>query len=318
MKTKTFIAYAREVAELKKTQGRISTSRNFTTAINRLESYFDSAGSKHLTFAQIDNKVIILFEEWLKLQGICRNTSACYLRSLTTIWFKAVREGITHANPFLGTYRGIAKTRKRAIKYEDILRLRKLDIIKSLKASSRNITGKQGAQHIRNLQLARDIFLFSFCARGISFVDLAYLTRQNINDGFLCYYRRKTGQRIEIRIEKPMQEILNRMPSSSPYLFPIINETCNPAVIYQQYRNGITHYNKYLKELGHMLGVPLTSYVCRHTWATIARRNQLPVSLISQALGHQSERTTEIYLSTIDTGAVDDANRTLIKELFKE
>lgn len=63
------------------------------------------------------------------------------------------------------------------------------------------------------------------------------------------------------------------------------------------------------------MSAPLTLYVARHAWASIARSKNVPISVISEGMGHDSESTTRIYLASLDTVAVDKANRMIIKSL---
>lgn len=325
-----FLAYAAtEIAHLRKI-GRFGVANNHLTAYRRFSDFLHSEGMDDITFRRITPQLMSDFEDWMKLQGICRNSSSCYLRSLCAIWNRAAREGFTsvystskkhevYANPFAGTYRGIAKTKKRAIDIYDIKRLRSLDIERLLTDGGNIVVTTKMRQHIDRLQWARDLFIFSFCSRGITFVDMAYLRKTDVKDNVISYSRRKTGQHVEVRIEKPMQDIIDRITPSTPYLFPIVTETVNQRVIYRQYQNGISIYNKSLKELGQMLGgLKLTSYVSRHSWATTARMSNVPVSVISQALGHDSERTTEIYLKSLDNERIDAANRLLIDSVFDD
>ncbi len=168
------------------------------------------------------------------------------------------------------------------------------------------------------LDYARDMFMLSFYTRGMSFVDMAYLKKANLNNGILSYRRTKTGQQLFIRWEQCMQDIVDKYPyiSTSPYLLPIIKKFGdNPR---KQYRNAILSVNKNLKSLSKMMGLStvLTTYVARHSWASIAKsKNIPPLSVISEGMGHDSEMTTQIYLASFDTAVVDKANSLILKGL---
>ena len=154
--------------------------------------------------------------------------------------------------------------------------------------------------------------------RGISFVDLAYLKKSNVQDGVIRYTRRKTGSRMNIRLEPCMKEIIARyalQTEDTPFIFPIIFST-NDKRSYEQYRNALSYYNKSLKQLSSLLNLvnPLTSYVARHTWATMARDKNIPISVISAGMGHRSEQITRIYLDSLDTSIIDEANLKIISE----
>lgn len=313
----SFLAYATAEANHLKDVGRYGAARNHTNAYQRFAAYLHHLGKKDITFRQMKASLLTDFEDWLKLRGICRNTSSCYLRALSSVWHKAVRTGLATGDPFVGTYRGVDKTRKRAITPDGIRQLRNLNIELALTAHRQKTTGKKLRQHLDRLLLARDLFLFSFCSRGTTFVDMAYLRKSDLKGSTIVYVRRKTGQRIEVAVEPLMHDIIQRHPHNSPFLLPIITEAHDEYRMYQQYQSALHLYNKSLRELGQMLGgLKLSSYVSRHSWATTAKGNHLPVSLISQALGHDSIRTTEIYLMSLESNIIDQANHALLESVF--
>lgn len=314
-----FLAYAdAEICHLRES-GRFGTARNHASACRRFSNYLNGIGKKDISFGMMTAKLMTDFEGWLKSQNVCRNTSSCYLRSLSAIWNKAVREGFATGTPFAGTYRGVAKTRKRAVSADDIQRLHHLDIASVLTDNGRKTVNRKTEQHIRRLAFSRDLFLFSFCSRGIAFVDMARLRKSNLKGNTISYVRCKTGQRIEVRVEPIMSDIIARHDNGSPYLLPIIREQTDTQQMYREYRNALHLYNKSLRELGRMLGgVPLSSYVSRHSWATIARWSNLPTQVISQALGHDSVQTTEIYLMSLEANIIDEANHTMLENLLRK
>ncbi|RHR55687.1 site-specific integrase [Parabacteroides sp. AF17-28] len=163
------------------------------------------------------------------------------------------------------------------------------------------------------LQFAADLCTFSFLACGMPFVDLAHLTHANIEGNTLVYNRTKTGSPIRIGVTQGMRCLLDKYASpSSPYLFPIFPP--EGPVSYEHYKKLLHKYNVALKKLGARLRLPalFTSYVVRHSWATIAYRKYTPIALISQALGHTSERTTRHYLAQLDQSELSKANLLVI------
>ncbi|MBR7156996.1 MAG: tyrosine-type recombinase/integrase, partial [Bacteroidales bacterium] len=134
------------------------------------------------------------------------------------------------------------------------------------------------------------------------------------HNGILSYRRKKTGQQLFIRWESCMEDIVQRYNDKySQYLLPIIrNEGDDPR---RQYMNSLSYTNKKLKRIAELTGlcVPLTMYVARHSWASIAKKNHIPISVISEGMGHDSESTTQIYLASLDTAAIDKANRLILK-----
>ncbi len=150
----------------------------------------------------------------------------------------------------------------------------------------------------------------------MSFVDMAFLKKSDLVGGRLTYRRRKTNQLLVIKWEPVMQRIVQRYGNpSSIYLLPIIEDST--VNVRSKYKNGLYKINYNLKRVGSRvhLSLPLTMYVARHSWASIARSRNIPLSVISQGMGHDSESTTKIYLASLETNVIDRANQTLIKLL---
>jgi integrase len=323
-----FLAYATDEAKHLKEIGRFGVAKNHVSAYRRFANFLECVGMNDVPFSQMTPQLLSDFEGWLRSQNICRNSSSCYLRSLSTIWHKAERDGLikkrtsggrvyTFENPFKGTYRGRCKTRKRAVGADSVSRVYNLDIEAVLTADSGKPAGMRLRNRIDRLELYRDLFIFSFCARGMTFVDMANLRKDEVRDGIIVYSRQKTGQRVEVRMEPIMQSVIDRHPSSSSFLFPILDDNDSKLTAYKKYRNALRQYNKSLHEIGELTGIShLTSYVARHSWATTAHENDLPVPVISQALGHNSLATTEIYLKSLEVNAIDEANHDLLNCVF--
>lgn len=228
------------------------------------------------------------------------NTISFYIRIIRAIYNRAIEEEIIEdRHPFRRVYTGVEKTAKRALS---------LATIKKIKSLELSLCPK--------LQFARDIFILSFMLRGMSFIDMALLKKRDLKNGQIFYRRRKTGQQLIIQWTKEMQEVLDQYPANtSEYLLPIIkNSTSNIRYVYKNVGEKI---NLRLKKIAEMVGVniPLTMYVARHSWATIAKAEGIPISVISEGLGHQKESTTRIYLSALDTSIIDKANDKILKLL---
>lgn len=291
-----FFEFALEEAGNMTKTSRFNTARNYHTAINRLHRYTDFSP---LPFHAVTSHLIGRFEKHLQSQGCSLNTISCYMRSLRAIYNKAVASGIaTQQFPFTHAFTKNEQTRKRAL---PCIMLRKLIGL--------DCTGHPA------LQLAKDIFLFSLYARGIAFIDIIHLRQTHIHEDYLVYHRRKTHQKITVKLEPPCLDILRKYAGISPngYLFPILKST-SPAEKHQEYRYQLGIYNKRLKQLGKLLGIRhhLSSYVPRHTWASLAREQGIPLSIISESLGHTSEQTTRIYLKELEKQKLDQANQKLI------
>jgi integrase len=258
------------------------------------------------------------YQRSLLAENHSKNTVSCYMRSLRAAYKQAMREKVfvkkRQENPFSQVFTGNAKTRKRAIDAESLSRLKQLkpkgaDKEKALPCSA-------------SVELSRDLFLFSFYTQGMPFSDMANLKKDNIKENMIFYERKKTGQSIGIELEDCMKAIIKRYSDSdSDYIFPILRN-CKDGEDYKKWtktRNALTAYNKNLKSLAKQAGISqhLTSYVSRHTWATLASHEGIPIATISRGMGHDSEKTTRIYISQIDYSDVGRANRQIIAKLGK-
>ena len=279
---------------------RIGTARNYRMVFNSLLSFLDG---RELFFTEITPGFIERYSDHLKIKGMVRNSLSFYMRIFRAVFNKAVRLGIVEQSfPFRETYTGIDTTRKRAVNENIVNRLIRLDL-----------KGK------KSLAFTRDMFLFSFFTRGMSYVDIAYLKKDNIKDGVIRYSRHKTGNYLSVKIEPCMQEIIDRYKENTaglPYLFPILKNV-ETEKSYEEYRSALRSYNGRLKKISVLLELTpaLSSYTARHTWATTARNHNIPLSVISAGMGHSSEKTTQIYLNSIENPLIDEANRELIRSL---
>ena len=277
--------------------GKIRTSETYTAA---LASFMKFREGQDIFLCEIDSNTMMLYEAWLKSKGICPNTTSFYMRILRAVYNRAVEKDLTEQkHPFKHVYTGIGKTVKRAIPLKTIKHIKELDLI--LKP---------------HLEYARDMFLFSFYTRGMSFIDMAYLKRSDLKNGTITYRRRKTGQQLTIKWEKCMEDIIAKYGTNTAthYLLPIITNPCSDERT--QYRNAICRINVALKEVARLAGlhIPLTMHVARHCWASVAKSKNIPLSVISEGMGHDSEETTRIYLASLDTSVVDKANSLILKD----
>lgn len=285
----------RQIDRLKEA-GQLRTGETYLTT---LHSFMRFRAGQDIMLYEITPEEIENYGLYLKRNKLSPNTSSFYMRILRATWNRAVRQHLVRQiHPFRNVYTGIGSTAKRAIGIEEIRRIKALDL-------SANI----------HLDYARDIFLLSLYLRGMSFIDMAYLTTDNLQNGFLEYKRKKTGQRLTIRWEEKMQTVLDKYIQDEKYLLPILKS--NGEDERAQYKRVGKQVNRWLKRIGMMAHLPigLTLYVARHSWASIAKQKNIPIGIISDGLGHDSEKTTQIYLAELDTSAVDRANNIILKDL---
>ena len=288
--------FMQSVIALLQQMGKQRTSETYRCT---LKSFMQFREDKDVLLEEIDSDLMLMYEAYLHGRGLTKNSSSFYMRILRAVYNRAVEKDLTtNRHPFKHVYTGIDKTIKRAIPLKAMKQIKNLDL--SLQPS---------------LDFARDMFLFSFYTRGMSFIDMAYLKKKDLSNGILSYRRRKTGQQLFIRWEKCMQEIVEKYDIDyySPYLLPVLKYPYDRS----QYKNMLYRTNKSLKEIAKMAGlsIPLTLYVARHSWASIAKSKNIPISVISEGMGHESEMTTQIYLASLDNTVVDRANAQILKDL---
>lgn len=289
----------KQIDELKKI-GKKATVRRFESTIKSLLRYTDN---NEVVWAELTPNFVLGFEEFLMKRGLCRNTTSFYMRNLRAIVNRAVEQDLeVPRNPFKHVYTGVDKTVKRAVSLDEICLIRDIDL-----------NGHP------SLDFARKVFMFAFYTRGMSFVDIAFLKKSDLRNGIITYSRRKTRQQLIVRIEPETRKIIESFgKSDTAFLLPILTDEAND--LDQQYENAYFRINRNIKKVGTMLGLKtkLTLYVARHAWASIAHSNHVPLSTISKAMGHDSEKTTIIYLQSLDTSSVDKANSDIIRMMDRK
>lgn len=293
----TLFHYMDNIINRLKKQNHIGTAHNYRAALNSFKRF---RNDEDIPLEMIDYFLLEDYQSHLKQMKLAPNSISFYMRILRAVYNRAVKEELTHdRKPFRNAFTGMEKTAKRAIPINDIKRIKELEL------SSKP-----------NIEFARDIFLFLFYCRGMSFIDAAFLRKTDIQYDILSYRRHKTGQLLHIKIIRQISSLIEKHShKDSPYLFPIIT---NPGRNERkQYETALRHTNNALKIIATMadIRIPLTTYVTRHSWATIAKNKNIPVNVISDALGHDSISTTQIYLASIDASAIDNANELVIKDL---
>lgn len=277
--------------------GKIRTAETYAAT---LRSFRKFRNEEDVMLDAFSPSLMEAYEAWLRNRGITLNTVSFYLRILRAVYNRALEEDMfDDRKPFRHVYTGVDKTVKRALP---------LRLIKKIKALN--------LKNSPNLELARDIFLLSFMLRGMSFIDMAFLKKSDLRNGYIIYRRRKTGQQLMVAWTKDMQHILDKYPeNNTPYLLPILSNP-NAKELYH-YRNMGYKVNHNLKLIALRLGIdiPLTMYVARHSWASAAQSKGIPLSVISKGMGHDSEKTTRIYLASLDTTLIDRANALILKSI---
>lgn len=279
----------REKAERLNATGHTGNARVYSECLK----HFDRYAQRPITFQEFNYRKLKLFEEHMAMKGLSVNTIAMRMRTLRAVFNSAIKEGLVHEKfyPFKNYSIKMEQTRKRALTADHIRQIEEIELDHPSEA------------------WARDLFLFSFYCMGMSFVDMSHLKWDDIRNDRIQYKRSKTGILYNIGFHPKLKVIVDRFKeqSTDEYVLPIIEEG-KPE--YMEYRNDLRWYNRLLHRIGEQLDlpIPLTSYVSRHSWATIAKRKGVSTSIISEGLGHTTERTTQIYLDSFENASMDEAN----------
>lgn len=295
--------------------GQERTARAYRTAAAGLIRFNKG---QDLRLEHINASLIRGFEKHMKSNGKGMNTISFYMRNLRAIYNRAIREQRIQPrfeNPFMQVYTGVYPTRKRALTKEEVMLLNNLDL---------TLTGGKPSPDQKSLtpelRQALALFLFCFHARGMSFVDMAYLKHESIKKDTISYFRKKTGQLLEVKITPAMRSIIGFFGNDakwSPYVFPVITDEKKNQRL--QYENALHVQNQRLKKLSRLAGIGknISTHVARHSWATIGKNEKLPLWVISEGLGHSNEKTTYTYLASFDRSIIDNASEKISKAIKK-
>jgi len=292
----TFYNFTTEIINEMTDAERYGYARSINNTLQAVKTF---TNEKDFSLKALDYKFLIGFENFCRKRGNTLNTIAVYMRTIKMIFNRGIKSGIVNRDqyPFSGYKIKTLKTKKRAVPRNVIEQIEKLQ----LKENTR-------------IWHARNYFLFSFYAMGMNFADITYLKKENIVEGRIEYKRRKTKKLYSIRITEGINNILKiytKDKTDEDFIFPIINKDSSPQQQYEEYFETRRIYNKQLKEIANIIEIEtnLTSYVARHSWATIAKHKGVPIAAISEGMGHEDVKTTEIYLDSFDKKVLDDYNK---------
>lgn len=298
--TESFFALMkRRIVQLEEA-GQKRTAINYQSTLKRFKMFRQG---QDISCKDLTELVVGEFEVFLKRENCSLNTISYYMRILKAVYNYGVKKQWIKENqyPFRNVFTGMEKTAKRAVEGEVVQQLINLDL-----------------HHSPELDQAKDMFLFSLYTRGMSFIDVANLKKTDINGNVLVYKRHKTNQRMQVSLTACAWQIIKKyteVMGKSVFLFPLLY---NPEKQkHTVYASTLHLYNERLKVISDMLQltVHLTSYIARHTWATLAKRNGVEVHVISEAMGHTSENTTRIYLASLNNVILDKANEIVINSV---
>ena len=302
---KTVKQFYQELIEQYKANEKCGNRLIYKSSYNSINVFTN--GNLEIPFSAIDVAWLNKYEKWLRSKGNKETTMSLMFRTLRSAYNKAIESKCARKSDYpFNDYR-ISKfdvsTEKRAIAKADVLKF----------STDVHSIGKQ-----QYVQLSKDIFIFSYLCGGINFTDIANLTKDNIIEGKrLHYIRQKTGKLIKLGLSEEALKIIKRYAvESKGYLFPILNAQLHKTPLQKQNRihKMLGKVNKNLKLLAAQLGVEanLTTYVARHSFASVLKESGVNIALISEALGHSDLTTTQIYLDSFDNEQIDNAMKNLL------
>jgi integrase/recombinase XerD len=305
-KLKSTIAYFQQTEERLRKAGKIGYANVFKETCRNIKNHIGE--NADLTFQQVDYNFLKKYEEWNLARGMKLNSLFVFMRTFKTLLNNAKKEQLVPEDysPFkdydFKKFRRI-KTAKRALNQEELDKL----IAHKVPEEDKNSN-------------PFNYFKFSFYCRGINFTDIAFLKWQNIKGNRLEYIRKKTNERFTMELLPPALEIITQykqqgFTGNDQYIFPILNEKhVTPVQIDNRIEKVLKQTNKGLKELAAQIGIEgkVTTYVARHTFATTLKRKGVSTSLIKELMGHDSEKTTEIYLAGFGDGVLDEAVKAIL------
>lgn len=295
------LSYIKLQINSKQGLGKDGIAAAYRSTLASLSKYISVIYSSRtdVRLSEINSSFVSGYERYLCRTGVSDNTSTYYLRNFRTLYNKAVREikGFKDTNPFKHVRTKPCCTVKRALS-----RLQICEIAGYSRFSS------------RSMEFSRDLYLFSFYAQGMSFVDVVFLRKANVQGGMIVYKRHKSGQLIRILVTPQMQSLIDKYRGNDEFIFPVIDLQSSVSY-YKQYRLALARVNRHLARIANclLIDVPLTTYTARHTWATLARYCGAPISIISAGLGHTSEEITRIYLKEFDVSLLAEVNMNVTK-----
>ena len=278
------------------TRQKQRTREIYEATYNRIVQFDPKANT--LSFEQITKDWLTRFDRFLQQYEPSQNTRSIHFRNIRAVFNDAIDNDITTSYPFRKFMIRPVATAKRAYSVERLRELFNYPVL----------------EHERKYL---DLFKLIFYLIGINAIDLYNLTE--VKNGRIIYNRSKTSRLYSIKVEPEAQEIIDRYKGTERLLS--ITEGFNSVHTF------ISSVNRGLKQIGPRTRVikngkevlqynsafpDLSTYVARHTWATIAYELEIPNETIAAALGHSfGNRTTAIYIDK-DIRKVDEANRKVI------
>jgi len=305
-KRKSVLEFYEELIMDYKSKDKRGNAKVYNDSLNSLRRYTNK--KLDIPFSHIDIDFLKGYEKWM-IQNNCVETSmSVFFRTLRSAYNKAIvaKYAKKECYPFneYKVSKFNTKTEKRAIPKDVIKQIIEVDL------SDEN----------EYLQFSRDLFVFSYLCGGINFTDMANLRYNNIANGRLSYIRQKTGKKINVPINIEAMNIISKYYKEAletdNYIFPILDKRTHitEQQRYNRKHKVLEHVNKSLKIISKKIGVEvnLTTYVARHSYATVLKNSGVNIALIGETLGHSDIKTTQIYLDSFENSQIDEAMKNLL------
>ena len=312
------------IEEMKRA-GKYSSVNNYTGTRRRIAKFLTGLGHEDLALSLIDKSIINAFNDGLTADGVGQAAGSVYLHILRMVLKRAAQQGYATVydkdeDPFAEVKVVIVRKVQHQVYGREVWRsLKSLDLEKELVATGRKAGNVKFGQRLEALQMARDLFLFSFCTYGMDFNDMCHLKKTDISDGWITYTRRKSGLEVKVKIHPMMQEVMNRWPSKTIYVFPLLKSTSNERT-YREYKTAIDLQNKMLGMLSKMLGdgVSLKTVSAKESWAVLAYESGMPLPQITKAMGYANDMSTIGFLGPLlRSDNIEDCNDSLLDSIFE-
>lgn len=302
--------YMKSVIERLTADKKRPAVHTYNATLNSFTKFFGGQGTEEMLVTDVFTAGKLKeYEAWLRSRNASWNTVSTYMRVLKAVYNRLVEaKRLTYdARLFDSVYTKVEAQSKRSLTEEQMNTLLHTDFEK-LPEDVQNVLA---------------YFLLMFLFRGMPFIDMAYLRKQDLKEHCITYCRHKTGKKMVVRIPHEATALFEKCrnkKTDSGYLFPILDETTeNDKKLYKNYRQALRTFNRKLAKMAALLlpGTNISSYTARHTWATLAFYSGIPIGIISKALGHSSIKVTETYLKPFENEKVDAANDELIMSVVK-
>jgi len=304
VKQKTVEEFFTEVIEELKLLGKLGNAKVYDDSYTSLKTFTNK--KLDIPFSHIDIEFLKKYEMWMRKKNFKDNSMSLFFRTLRSLYNRAIQAKHAKKDSYLFNDFKVSKfstkTEKRAIPKDLILQIMDLDL----------------SSESWYVNFSRDMFIFSYLCGGINMTDVGNLKSTNIVGNRLVYIRDKTGKKISIPLSEKASSLIEKYKSQSftNYLFPFLNDNVHKSLEqkYNRKKKVLRHINYNLRKISEIIGVEitLTTYVARHSYATVLKNSGVNIALIGETLGHSDLKTTQIYLDSFENRQIDEALENLL------